>query len=157
MLYIATTGRISTLVISGRGQGQPARTLEDKGCGVGCMTLDKETRDLIVARDDAIYHYGPNGRGPSYAFDSPKKLVKTFRDYVAVVCPPKTAQLSRNTPSRRFGGNELDEIFNTSTFTLLDTDLKFNAHSESLTSQVKDIFMEWGELYLVTLDGKVSL
>jgi len=25
-LYIATTGRISTLVISGRGQGQPART-----------------------------------------------------------------------------------------------------------------------------------
>jgi hypothetical protein len=34
--------RILTLVIAGRGQGQPARVLEDTGCGLGCMTLDRD-------------------------------------------------------------------------------------------------------------------
>ena len=156
MLYIATTNRISTLVISGRGQGQPPRTLEDKGCDVGCMTTDKETRDIIVARHDAIYHYGPHGRGPSYAFESPKKLVRKFKDYVTLVCPPKTAQMTKGGIARRFGSGEMDEIFNTSTFTLLDTDLKFNAHSETFTSQIQNVFAEWDELYVVTLEGKVG-
>ncbi|KAL2219649.1 hypothetical protein M432DRAFT_362841 [Thermoascus aurantiacus ATCC 26904] len=40
LVYIATTSRILTLIIAGQGQGQPARVLEDAGCGVGCMALD---------------------------------------------------------------------------------------------------------------------
>ena len=55
ILYLATTARVLTLTITGRGQGQPAKNLEDTGCGVGCMTVDKATGDVIVARDDAIY------------------------------------------------------------------------------------------------------
>ena len=62
-LFISTTSRILTLVISGRGQGQPARVLDDSGCGVGCMALDRDTGDIVVAREDAIYTYGPHGRG----------------------------------------------------------------------------------------------
>lgn len=55
VLYISTTARILTLVIAGRGQGQPARVLEDTGCGLGCMALDKETGDILIAREDAVY------------------------------------------------------------------------------------------------------
>lgn len=120
------------------------------------MTSDKETGDIVIARDDAIYFYGPNGRGPSFAFEGPKKLVSVFRDYVALACPPKVAQLSKGNTLRRFGGSQVDDIFSTSTFSLLDTDLKFVAHSESLTSQIKDLFAEWGDLFLVTIDGKVG-
>ena len=157
VLYIATTGRISNLVISGKGQGQPARTVDNQGCGVGCMTVDQDTRDIVVARDDAIYTYGPNGRGPSFAFDGPKKLVMMFKDYVGLVCPPRVAQISKSKTFRRLGADDVDELFSTSSFSLLDTDLRFIAHTESLSSQVKDIFTEWGELYLLTVDGKVSL
>ena len=78
-LYVATTSRILKLVISGRGQGQPARTLEDSGCGVGCMTVDKRTGDIIVVREDAIYYYGVDGRGPCYAYDGPKSLVELYQ------------------------------------------------------------------------------
>lgn len=152
-LYIATTSRILTLVIAGRGQGQPARVLEDAGCGLGCMTLDKETGDVLIAREDAIYTYGPRGRGPSYAFESPKTSVNAFRDYVVLVCPPKTASLKSDS-LRRLG--QMDDFLNTSTFTLLDTDLKFIAHTESLVSPPKSIFMEWGDLFLLTTDGKVG-
>ncbi|KAL2222222.1 putative vacuolar protein sorting protein [Thermoascus aurantiacus ATCC 26904] len=153
-LFIATTSRILTLTIAGRGQGQPARVLEDAGCGVGCMAFDRETGDIVIAREDAIYTYGPRGRGPSYAFDSPKTSINMFRDYVALVCPPK-APSSKSDSLQRFGVSPVEDFFSTSTFTLLDTDLKFIAHSESLVSRVKSVFMEWGDLFLLTVDGKI--
>ena len=156
-LYVATTSRVLKLVISGRGQGQPARMVEDSGCGVGCMTVDKKNGDIVVVRDDAIYYYTIDGRGPCYAYDGPKSLVAIYEDYVALVSPPASASTAKSSALKRFGGAQADELFNTSTFTLLDTDLKFVAHSESLVSQVKSLFMIWGDLFTLTQDGKVSL
>lgn len=154
-LYVATTNRILKLVISGRGQGQPARAMEDTGCGVDCMTVDRKSGDIVVVRDDAIYHYGPEGRGPCYAFDGPKSFVTVYRDYIALVSPPATAAFNKSNTFRRFGG-QADEIFSTSTFTFLDTDLHLVAHSQSLISPVKTIFVAWGDLYILTQDGKVG-
>lgn len=152
-LFIATTSRILTLTIAGRGQGQPARVLSDAGCAFGCMTLDKDTGDILIAREDAIHTYGLRGRGPSYAFDSPKTSLHLFRGYVGLECSPKTAP-SKSDSLRRF--SQTDDIFNTSTFTLLDTDLNFIAHSEALISPVKSVFNIWGDLFLINLDGKVA-
>lgn len=120
------------------------------------MTVDKRNGDIVVVRDDAIYYYGIEGRGPCYAYDGPKSLVAIYEDYVALVSPPATTTAStKSSTLRRFGGAQADEIFSTSTFTLLDTDLKFVAHSESLVSQVKTMFMIWGDLFTLTQDGKV--
>ncbi|EFQ97033.1 hypothetical protein MGYG_00077 [Nannizzia gypsea CBS 118893] len=154
-LFIATTSRILSLVIGGKGDGKPARALENLGCGVGCMTFDQDTGDILVAREDAIYTYGRRGRGPSFAFDSPKTSVNVFKDYIALVCPPRAA-LSRTETVSRFGTSQVDDIFNTSTFTLLESDLRFIAHSEALGSSVKFIFMEWGDFFIVTVNGKVN-
>jgi hypothetical protein len=120
------------------------------------MTVDKRNGDIVVVRDDAIYYYGVDGRGPCYAYDGPKSLVEIYNDYVALVSPPAaTAASTRSNTLRRFGGAQADDIFNTSTFTLLDTNLQFVAHSESLVSQVKTLFMIWGDLFTLTQDGKV--
>ncbi|KAG4437262.1 hypothetical protein IFR05_007239 [Cadophora sp. M221] len=154
-LYISTTSRILKLAISGR-QGQAARAVEELGCAVGCMTLDKRTGDIVVVRDDAIYYYGVDGRGPCYAYDGPKSLVNVFGDYVALVSPPSTTiSPAKSNGLRRFGGPQAEDIFNTSTFTLLETGLKFVAHSESLVSQVKTLFKIWGDLFALTQDGKI--
>lgn len=155
-LYISTTSRILKMVISGRGQGQAARTLEESGCAVGCMSLDKKTGDIIVARDDAIYYYGVDGRGPCYGYDGPKSMLTIFGDYVAVFSPPATTTSpEKSSTLRRFGGGKADELFNTSTFTLLDTVLRIIAHSESLVSHVKTLFQIWGDLFTLTDDGKI--
>jgi len=154
-LYLSTTGRILTLTITGKGQGQPAKPLADTGCGVGCMTIDENTGDIVVVRDDAIYYYGANGRGPSYAYEGPKQLVKIFNQYVALVSPPQAPSASRTNTLRTFGGGQVDDIFNPSTFTMLDTDLKYVAHTETLVSQVRALFVEWGDIFILTLDGKV--
>ena len=68
-LYIATTTKILNLIVSGKGQGQPARTIDDQGCAFGCMAIDKQSRDIVVARDDAIYYYGLHGRGSRFNCD----------------------------------------------------------------------------------------
>jgi hypothetical protein len=154
-LYIATTGRISTLVISGRGQGQPARTLEDTGCGVDCMTIDRDTRDVVVAREDGVYYYGLHGRGPVYPYEGPKQSVGIFKEYVAVISPPQTRTANRGPAQRSLGLGQLDDPFTSSTFTVLNTDLKFIAHQESIKSQIRLLFMEWGDLFMLTLDGKI--
>ncbi|KAL3421512.1 Vacuolar protein sorting-associated protein 11-like protein [Phlyctema vagabunda] len=154
-LYISTVSRILKLVILGRGQGQPARNLEDSGCAVGCMTVDKKTGDIVVVREDAIYYYFVDGRGPCFACEGPKSLVRIYKDYVALVCPPaSTAASTKSNPIRRFGA-EAEDLFNTSTFTLLETNLMFVAHSESLVSKVNSIFTIWGDLFTLTQDGKI--
>ncbi len=155
-LYISTTGRLLTLVISGKGQGQPARTLEEAGCGVGCMTIDQRNGDIIVARDDAVYFYRPPGRGPCYAYEGPKSLVSLYKDYVVLVSPPQSSILAKPRSLGRFGSSQPTDMFSTSTFTLLETDLKFIAHSEALSSSVKALFVEWSDLFVLTLDGKVG-
>ena len=155
-LYLATTGRILTLTITGKGQGQPAKNLEDVGCGVGCMTVDRASGEIVVARDDAVYLYGASGRGPSFAYEGPKQLVKVFKNYIAIVSPPKPSAPSKTSVIRRFVGGRADDILNTSTFALLDTDLKYVAHTESLVSKVRTIFIEWGDLFILTQDGKVG-
>lgn len=154
-LYVATTSRLLKLVISGRGQGQLARVVEDSGCGVGCMTVDNSTGDLVVARDDFISYYGPDGRGPYFAYDGLKKLIAIYEDYVAVVSPPATTSVAKSNTLRKFGGAQADDLFSTSTFTMVDPGMKIVAHSESLVSEIQSIFMIWGDLFTLTQDGKV--
>lgn len=155
VLYIATTGKISSLVISGKGQGQPVRTVDNRGCSVDCMTYDPTTGDLIVARDDAVYYYGVNGRGPSFAFDGPKRLIKLYKHYVALICPPRVAQVSSTAAFRRLGAGDVDDLLGNPSFTLLDTDLRYVAFTESLPAQPKDVFVFSNELFLLTEGGKL--
>ena len=149
VLYVATTGRILTLTISGRGQGQEAKPLEDMGCAVNCMTIDHNSQEIVVVRDDRVYYYGLGGRGPSYAYEGPKKLVKIFKNYVTIVSPPPPASATR-----RFFST--DNSFNTWRFSILDLDLQFVAHTETITSDIETVFSEWGDLFLMTRDGKVG-
>lgn len=156
-LFIATTARILKLVISGKGKGQAPKIVEDSGCALGCMTVDKRTGDIVVARNDAIYYYSIDGRGPPRAYEAPKELVSVYGDYIALVSPPTVAPSSGAPDSmRRQFGSSADAIFNTSTFSLLETELKLIAHTESLVTKITSLFEIWGDLYTILQDGKVK-
>lgn len=156
-LFVSTTSRVLKLVILGKGQGQPPKTVEDAGCGVGCMTVDERTGEIVIARDDAIYYYTIDGRGPPRAYEAPKSLISVYETYVAVVSPPSIAPAADSDAMRRRFGVNADPLFTASTFTLLETDLRLIAHSESLITQVKAIFQIWGDLFTLTQDGKVGV
>ncbi|TLD34113.1 hypothetical protein PspLS_00951 [Pyricularia sp. CBS 133598] len=159
-LFIATTARILKIVIFGKGQGHPPKTVEDSGCGVGCMTVDSKTGDIVVARDDAIYYYTLEGRGAPRAYECPKSLISTYGDYLALVSPPANSASSGSgqpdSMRRRFGASPADTLFNASTFSFLETDLKIVAHTQSVISSVQALFQVWGDMYMLTSDGKIS-
>lgn len=150
-LFIATTSRILKLIISGKGHGQPPKTVEDAGCGVGCMAVDNKTGQIVVGREDAFYYYTLDGRGPPVAYEAPKKLIAVHQDYIALVSPPALTG-ETDAMSRRFWGAAADSIY---TFTLIHPELRIVAHSETVLSDVKHIFQLWGDLYTLTQEGKV--
>ena len=157
-LFVSTTSRIIKLGLSKKGQGLPPKTVEDSGCGLGCMTIDHRTGDVVVARDDAIYTYTLDGRGPPRAYESAKSLISMYQDYVALACPPSSSN-SRDPDAmrRRFGNSTTDSFFNASTFVLLDMDLRVIGHTETLMSPVKFFFEIWGDFFTIAQDGKVGI
>ncbi|KAI1816656.1 vacuolar protein sorting protein-like protein, partial [Poronia punctata] len=155
-LFVATTSKLLKLVISGRGHGQPPRTVEDSGCAAGCMTVNKKTGDIIVVRDDAVYYYTADGRGLCFANDGATTLVSTFEDYVALVSPPTSAKNgASDNMRRRFGGATTESLFSAAVFTMVDPQLQIVSHSETLISPVKALFQIWGDLFILTQDGKI--
>lgn len=154
-LFVSTTSRILKLGLSKKGQGMPPKTVEDVGCDVDCMTLDPRTGDVVVARRDAIYTYRIDGRGPPRAYESPKKKLAMYQDYMALACPPSAANGNDPEELRRRFGSGTEGLFVASTFVLLQADLRVIAHTENLLSPVKFIFEAWGDLFTVTEEGKV--
>lgn len=154
-LFVSTTSRVLKVAIAKNGRGQPPKTVEDIGCGLGCMTQDPRTGDIIVARDDAIYSYTLEGRGPPKAYESPKKLIYTHGQYVGLSCLPPSAGSNDQSMRRRFGGGQGDAIFSASTFVLLESDLRVIGHTETMISPVRFVFEVWGDLFTMSEDGKV--
>jgi hypothetical protein len=125
--------------------------------------------DIVVARDDALYFYGPNGRGACYSHEGPKQSVQVFKNYIALVSPPSSRPSTAVGTHRSHGvsatlkrlvgqtptSSGSDDLFDTTKFTLVDTELKFVAHSERLISGVKEMFISWGDFFILTLDGKM--
>ncbi|KYK56180.1 hypothetical protein DCS_08147 [Drechmeria coniospora] len=159
-LFVSTTSRIMRLGLSRKGQGLPPKTVEDFGCAVGCMTADPGTGDVVVAREDAIYTYSLDGRGPPRAYETPKNMVFVFRDYVALACPSSSSGANGRDPDsmrRRFVSGAGDSLFDAPSFVLLETDLRVIAHTETLTSAVRFLFAVWGDLYTISQEGKQRL
>lgn len=156
-LFVSTTSRILKLGLSRKGQGLPPKTVEDIGCALGCMTRDPASDDIVVARDDAVYTYTIEGRGPPRAYESPKSQIGIYKEYVALACPPSSnSNKDSDAMRRRFGSSTTSALFNASSFVLLDMDLRVIGHTETLMSPVRFLVEIWGDYFTILQDGKVS-
>ena len=43
--------------------------VDEVGCGLGCATMDWHAKDVVVARKEALYLCGIDGRGACYAYE----------------------------------------------------------------------------------------
>lgn len=77
-LFILTTAHVLSYPITSTGNkvgssSIKAAIIDELGAGVGCSTITETTKDggskLIVARDEAIYVYGEEGREGCYAYE----------------------------------------------------------------------------------------
>jgi len=69
-LFIVTISRSLVYLASAKTSGASTPSVVDEvGCGLGCATMDWKGKEMIVARDEAIYLCGIDGRGACYAYD----------------------------------------------------------------------------------------
>jgi hypothetical protein len=68
-LFIVTTNRVLSYQASGRNSGGVPVVIDEIGAGLGCAMMDWTARNIIVARDEAIYSCGVEGRGACYAYE----------------------------------------------------------------------------------------
>lgn len=76
-LFVVTTHRVLAYQASGKGSGSAATVVDEVGSGLGCAAMDWHAQDILVARDEAIYNCGIDGRGTCYAYEG-ARLTLTF-------------------------------------------------------------------------------
>lgn len=79
-LFVTTISRVLCFQVSGKGSGSGPRVVDEVGASLGCAVMDWRVRDIVVARDEAIYVYGTEGRGASLAYEG-----NTFRTSCAYI------------------------------------------------------------------------
>jgi hypothetical protein len=83
-LFIVTINRTLTYLASAKGSGAATATVVDEvGSGLGCATMDWRGKEMIVARDEAVYLCGTDGRGPCYAYEGETAFSK-LKVYLAI-------------------------------------------------------------------------
>jgi hypothetical protein len=68
-LFIVTINTVLCYQASGRGSGGTPTVIDQVGCGLGNATMDWRAKDVVVARDEAIYTCNTEGRGGSVAYE----------------------------------------------------------------------------------------
>ncbi|KAM6500061.1 vacuolar membrane protein [Amanita muscaria] len=162
-LLIVTTCQVLAYQVSGKGSGVTASTVDEIGCGLGCAQMDWKARHVVVARDEAIYLCGTEGRGTCYAYEGYKSSIHTHRHYIVIISPPFTPSVaSASATVRNFARN-----FNSGNPALAETDItkvvvfdlenKYVAYSGTFTNGVREVVSQWGRIYVLSNDGNLFM
>jgi hypothetical protein len=126
-----------------------------------------DTQDMVIGKDEAVYLYDPTGRGPCFAYDTPKSSLVWFKShYLMIISPPviTSTQLSTTTSRTSIGAGSSSSSSNKNNrgtthdltkVTIFDTANKFVAYVGTFTGGIRGVFCEWNALWVVGLDGKV--
>ncbi|KAI8973574.1 hypothetical protein BDF20DRAFT_907097 [Mycotypha africana] len=156
ILFIVTTSNImsyNTTVV------KPTTTiLDEQGCGLGCAIMNDQ-QEMVVGRDEAIYLYDPTGRGPCFAYDTPKSSLTWFKsNYIIIVSPPVMTSANLSTGAREslnLNKNNVNATTELTKIAIFDTANKFLAYVGTFVGGIHGIFCEWNSVWVVGADGKL--
>lgn len=94
-LFIVTTNNVLSYQASGRGSGGTPAVVDQVGAGLGCATLDWWSREMIVARDEAVYVVGAEGRGACYAYEGQIQRHQSSRSLLMAVIQEQSRRSTR--------------------------------------------------------------
>ncbi|KAI8806579.1 hypothetical protein BJ742DRAFT_816359 [Cladochytrium replicatum] len=93
VLFIVTLARVLTCITSNK---EVKTVIDEQGSEYGCSVISQQEvgQDMVVARNEAVYFYGPEGRGPCFIIESDKRFVTWFRNFLVVVSQPPLKTVS---------------------------------------------------------------
>ncbi|KAH7922180.1 hypothetical protein BV22DRAFT_1037818 [Leucogyrophana mollusca] len=157
-LFIVTTNGVWSYHVSGKGSGGSSVIIDEVGCGLGCATMDWHAKNILLARDDAIYECGTNGRVTSYVYEGRKSSVHTHLHYLVLISSPiNPGTSSVSATSRNFvSGNSSSGGAEAAKVTVIDLESKIIAYSGVIAEGVREVVSEWGQIYVVVNNGRLS-
>lgn len=133
-------------------KGGETRVLDETGAGLGCSVMDGSRSELIVARDDAIYLYSPEGRGACYAYEGPKSFISVFKHNLIIISPPSGSSAARRV-TRTPGDTGSADI---AKITIFDLNSKLIAYTGIFRNGVKVLFNQWNSIFVLEGNGQLS-
>ncbi|KDQ61289.1 hypothetical protein JAAARDRAFT_55962 [Jaapia argillacea MUCL 33604] len=158
-LFIVTTNKVLSYQATGKGSGGTPTVVDEIGCGLGCASMDWRKRDMVIARDEAIYVCRTEGRGTCYAYEGHKSSVHTHLNYLVIVSPPFIPSASaasatvRNFVARSANTGSASDI---TKVTVFDLENKLVGYSGTFTEGVREVMSQWGQIYILSNDGQLS-
>lgn len=146
-LFVVTQSSVYLYNISIKDK-ETKTNLDGMGCAKRCCVLAESSQEsqFMIGRDDAIYCYTSDGRGPCYAVEGKKIMLQWFRSYLIIIAKEK---LISRTP---IGDANLEpERHN---ITVLDIQNKFIVFS-AVMKEINSVFTEWGSFYILGKDKKL--
>jgi hypothetical protein len=68
-LFVVTTNRVLAYQAAGRNASAAGHVVDELGTALGCAVMDSQANEIVLARDEAIYLCGTEGRGMSIAYE----------------------------------------------------------------------------------------
>ncbi|CAG8553416.1 4440_t:CDS:10 [Paraglomus brasilianum] len=149
ILFIVTTTKV---LMYTTGAKNPLTVIDEQGCALGCAIMNDITHEMIIARDEAIYFYGPEGRGPCYFYEGAKASVSWFKSNLVIVSPPVT-QPARVASARALSSSAAPLEY--TKVAIFDTANKFIAYTGNFSQGVRTVTSEWGAVFVLGMDGKL--
>uniref|UniRef100_A0A069DXR3 Vacuolar protein sorting-associated protein 11 homolog n=1 Tax=Panstrongylus megistus TaxID=65343 RepID=A0A069DXR3_9HEMI len=153
-LYVATVNSIEMYDVTHKDK-EKRTTLEDTaGCPLRCSVLAEGEQDnhFFVARNNAIFCYTNGVRGPCYALGGDKIQLEWFRNYLVII-----AKETKPTPKIMSSDSSVrDSNKDMYTLTILDSRNNFTVFSSPI-EDASAVLVEWGSLYILSSNNKLSL
>ncbi|XP_014209287.1 vacuolar protein sorting-associated protein 11 homolog, partial [Copidosoma floridanum] len=154
-LFVSTNNSINLYDITIKDK-ESKSSLDNVGCSKSCSILAESKQDshFMIGRNDAVYCYTLDGRGPCYAVDGQKVMLEWFRNYLVIIAQD-TKIINRTTVSAKPSSIEpISQGADKHVITILDIQNKFIVFSASMTV-VQAILSEWGGLFILSGDSKL--
>lgn len=139
--------------------------LDQAGCKERCSCLLPNSGNLsssenlfAVGRNNAVYFYQVDGRGPCLAFEGEKLILYKFKSYLVIVSRDLPSKATQPNPFRikREITNDLESVSKRVDLNIYDIKNKYIAHSSRIP-EVQEIFSEWGHLFVICTNGRIIL
>ncbi|SGY38774.1 BQ5605_C003g02069 [Microbotryum silenes-dioicae] len=187
-LFILTTEQILSYPLSApssRTSSTVATPLDGMGANVGCSAVVRMQagEKIVLAREEAIYVYGPEGRENCFAYEGPKSSIRvlssaisavptgsTRSTYLAIVSPPLVASSALASATirnyaRMSAANAAASSSSSPTngssstdvakVTIFDPENKFVAYSGTFEEGVRDVWEAYGAVWVWNEGGKL--
>ncbi|XP_050429198.1 vacuolar protein sorting-associated protein 11 homolog isoform X2 [Adelges cooleyi] len=151
-LFVSTATSVQQFNVTSK-DFHPMTVLDAVGCDHKCSVLvNGPDSHFMIAKEDAIYCYTVDSRGPCYVVGGQKIIIQWFRGYLIIVSKEKGKSLNTitvSTTTRHLDAVELVSI------TVLDIQNKFIVFNTTLR-EIVSVLPEWGSLYILTAEGSLS-